>query len=177
MIDYPRFSTVIFFVVAGCGADELDEPRRCPVRDDPSFELGTGADAFAPLVEGRDLPLIAGPQGGCHLWLSFRTDGFSESRFNVGYELIHADSMISLQRSEGSLRLSPAAGMPGRCEYVGFTAFVLEPWNVDDQLVRLGVEVTDDLGRSADTTRLIRVVWPPDAPGRRREDLCGRRLP
>jgi len=39
---------------------------------EPTLEVGTGVDAFTPLHDGDDLPLVAGPQGGHHVWGALR---------------------------------------------------------------------------------------------------------
>lgn len=47
---------------AGGGGECLDPP------DPGAFELGTGELCFERLSAGQTLPVIAGPQGGYHLW-------------------------------------------------------------------------------------------------------------
>ena len=36
----------------------------------PEFAIGTGEDCFEPLASGQPLKLLAGPQGGYHVWLA-----------------------------------------------------------------------------------------------------------
>ena len=38
----------------------------------PLLELGTGNQIFEPLTNGQGLTIIAGPQGGFHLWAAAR---------------------------------------------------------------------------------------------------------
>ena len=46
--------------------------------DDQKLEIGKGRYAFAPLEEGETVTLEAGPQGGYHVWLALRVDGFRQ---------------------------------------------------------------------------------------------------
>ncbi len=48
----------------------------CPVVDEePAVEIGTGELDFESLVEGQELAIIEGPQGGFHLLSAIRTKG------------------------------------------------------------------------------------------------------
>ena len=164
--------------ILGCGGavpDPIGGGLDCPIHDAPTFELGTGALAFTPLIEGQELRMASGPQGGCHLWLAFLTDGYAERLFQIEYDLQYADTGAEIIRSRQSVRLAPAEGSPGRCTYAGFTAFLIQPWNVEDQRVRIAVTATDDLGRSGMALRTVLARWPEEVPGRPRESLCGPR--
>ncbi|HMV70201.1 MAG TPA: hypothetical protein PKA64_25390 [Myxococcota bacterium] len=46
-----------------------------PPAVEPGCELGTGATALEPLVDGQDLPQVRGPQGGWHVYGSVRCHG------------------------------------------------------------------------------------------------------
>ncbi len=39
--------------------------------------LGQGETAYAELDDGTELPLVAGPQGGHHVWIAMRAEGLS----------------------------------------------------------------------------------------------------
>jgi hypothetical protein len=52
-------------MVAGCAAEPPE----------PAVDLGTGEVAFQPLVEGGEILVVHGPQGGYHLLGSVRTVG------------------------------------------------------------------------------------------------------
>ncbi len=45
----------------------------------PTLEVGTGFEAFEPIVDGAALPLVQGPQGGTiggsHFWVALRATG------------------------------------------------------------------------------------------------------
>lgn len=152
-------------------------PTGCVINDQPSFELGTGDTVFEPLLEGADLSMISGPQGGCHFWLSVRTLGFAERRLNIRYDVKYADTGTTTgSRSSLRVRLRPVEGRTdGRCEYVGYTAFLVRPWVFRDREVDLDIDVTDDLGKSASTVRRVTARWPEAVPGIPEDDLCGAR--
>jgi hypothetical protein len=39
-----------------------------------AFEIGTGETCFETLVDGQEVPLMQGPQGGYHVWLGVGCD-------------------------------------------------------------------------------------------------------
>lgn len=149
----------------GCGEGGETDPDGglpgCPTHAQPSFELGTGAEHFEPLVEGQVLRMAPGLQGGCHFWLSVRTDGFAERLFNIEYDLRFAASSTPTGSASGQrVRLRPAEALEGQCEYTGYTAFIVEPHKLVGKDIRIDVKVTDDLGRSATASRTVRAEYP-----------------
>jgi hypothetical protein len=121
--------------------------------------------------------MISGPQGGCHFWLSVRTDGFAQRRFDIQYNVLYADSSTTTgSRSSQKVKLSLREEDPaGACEYFGYFAYLIEPWKFIDREVKIEVTVVDDLGKSASLSRTVWARWPEDQPGRPTEDLCGER--
>ncbi len=82
--------------VAACGGDRVELPSTDARVDGgatgsdggasrpdssvpPTLEVGTGIEAFEPIVDGQALPLIQGPQGGTiggsHFWVGLRATG------------------------------------------------------------------------------------------------------
>jgi hypothetical protein len=53
----------------------------------PWIELGTGTEAFEPLTEGQTVPIIAGPQGGYHVWGALQAGGFSPKGVTMHFTL------------------------------------------------------------------------------------------
>ena len=51
------------------------------------IELGTGFRSFAPLEPGQEVPIIAGIQGGFHIWGGFRGAGFDDSDVRLRFWL------------------------------------------------------------------------------------------
>lgn len=57
---------------SGAGGGAEGGAAACSAPPAPmTFELGTGEDCFARIEDGDVLPLIAGPQGGYHVWVAF----------------------------------------------------------------------------------------------------------
>lgn len=59
---------------------------------EPRLELGTGTQAWAPLAEGAEIPLIAGPQGGWHLDVGACVAGMDPSGVQLVYEALTEDA-------------------------------------------------------------------------------------
>lgn len=74
---------------AGAGSVDAD-PRPRPDGSTPSgafVEIGTGARRYEPLEAGEQIPIIAGPQGGFHVWGGFHGDGFDDTDVRIVFEL------------------------------------------------------------------------------------------
>lgn len=158
---------VFFHALLGCApsAESPDGGSGCPTHASPSFELGTGSAVYSAIAEGMSLPMARGIQGGCHFWLALRTDGYAEKDAAVRYEIFDAAS----GQSTGStalmqLRLTPSPSAPGRCEYVGYTAFIRDPAAIAGTLVRIEVRLEDALGRSGIVSHEVRAAWPEPDP-------------
>ena len=167
-----RYGGVLLLLLLSCGEDAgVADGGLCPVHDNPTFELGTGQDRFLELVDSQDLKMTAGPQGGCHFWLAFRTDGFSENPVRVEYQFSFADTGRQLQLLEQFVRLG-ASGAPSLCERAGFTAFVLMAPDLRDQRITIRVTLEDDRGRRLEQSKTIWARWPEPAPGQNSDALC-----
>lgn len=160
--------------LTGCGDSTPDLPDGggpvCPTHDQARFELGTGELAFQPLQDEDRLTITAGPQGGCHFFLSLLTDGFAERRFQVEYDVLRADTGETTE-SYGvfTVRLDQAPDAPGKCQAVGITAFLIQPWRFEGERVRVVVKATDDEGRSFTQEKTVIADWPATLP----ENACG----
>ena len=80
-----------------------------PGTGDLLVELGTGEVGFEPLADYQEVPLVAGPQGGHHVWLSFRAEGMPTD--NVLFEvdavpLTETEKRLAAGLTDGLVRLS-----------------------------------------------------------------------
>ncbi len=147
-------------------------PVDCPTHDGATFELGTGQSEFIPIADEAPLSITRGPQGGCHFFISVRTDGFAERRFVIQYEVLFAETGTTTgSRSSFTVRLRPVDDQPGRCQFLGSTAFLIQPWRFVDDRVILEVNVTDDEGRTDSKRKTVIARWPSGLP----DDACGPR--
>ncbi len=99
--------------VAGCGGDAG------PVHP---LVIGTGASAFEAVEPGEKIPLQMGPQGGYHVWLSFRAEGLRAERTLVTLAIrtddpgLGADIEVTVPLED-----DPDADPPGAM-FIGFPA-------------------------------------------------------
>jgi hypothetical protein len=86
---------------------------------EPSLELGTGFSVFAPLEPDQGIEIIAGPQGGFHLWASLRTHGLSSAttwRIECAFT---RDGEVLAQANYGDRLVTPTANDPSGLDYLG----------------------------------------------------------
>ncbi|MCC7384955.1 MAG: hypothetical protein IT384_24130 [Deltaproteobacteria bacterium] len=177
MIRHPTSGFLVLWLsigAAGCGSQDSSHPdaaiNGCPTHDQPTFELGTGAEHYGPLAPEQTLKMAVGPQGGCHFWLAVRTDGFAERLFRIEYELFFADTGTTTQdTSSQNVRLVPLDDGTGRCEYAGYTAFIVRPISLVGKRIRIDVDVQDSLGARASASTTVLAEWPDVAA-----DRCGK---
>ena len=154
-----RAMTVTLSLLAACaplgvgddGGEAPSAARRA--RGTLVVELGTGATTFEPLQEGVELPIVAGPQGGHHLWAAIRVTDETVTRAAIRVhatlddsgEPLGSDALSTVDlRQQGSYR-----------ERAGLTAFVADPAAASGKRVRLTVDVDDGAGLSGSATRVV----------------------
>lgn len=136
-----RTLTVVATLLAGC----IDG---APTQG--TLTLGTGEAAFEPLVDGQDVDLTAGAQGGHHLWLSMRTQGLNAGRCELHVRVWAEDDPEGAQDSWVGVRMSPAPdAVPGTLEYVGWPGLIAHPECFVERPVHFMVELTDERGAHA----------------------------
>lgn len=117
----------------------------------PLVEVGTGTDAFVPLQDADAIPIIAGPQGGYHLWTSVRVFAPMDPRDILVDVGVVKDGVV-LEPAQYRLNLVKKGD---RYEYYAMTALIPEPAAVRGQEVLLRVEVKDAQGRTATDARKV----------------------
>lgn len=120
---------------------------------------------FEPLAADQEVPLVAGAQGGYHVWLSMRASGLCAGRNDVRLEVIPSGSARESQ-SNVRMAFTQVEGEPGVVEQIGWPARVLEPWCAVGDPVRLSVTVTDADGQSAKAAIDVMPVAPAGGFGR-----------
>lgn len=150
---------VCSLVCASCADDEAQGELPTPV----TLELGTGESSFEPLTAGQRVQMVAGTQGGFHVWLSLRTHGFSSDRLRMQLALSPA-APAPLAASDLSVSFEvsrdPAQAASGSREHVGWPAQLLSPWCAVDKPLSMQATVSDLQGHSASAS--IEIV--PTAP-------------
>lgn len=117
----------------------------------PMLELGTGTQSFAPFTDGQMAQVIAGPQGGFHLWAAARVRAPLDPmliRLTVkvtlgGSELSSTDYRVNLVKNGSTF------------EWYAMTALVPDPAAVRGQRTTLELTATDSAGRTATDSRTV----------------------
>lgn len=138
-------AAVIAHLAAGCAAEV-----------DPVLEVGTGVTRFEPLSEGQSIPMIAGAQGGWHLWVAVRSQGLSASRLRLEVATAPVESGRPRQSSIHVLDLEPRDGWHERA---GITAVLSVPECFQDRSVSITAEAIDADRRAARGERVVVPRW------------------
>lgn len=112
-------------------------------------DVGTGYDSFVALSDGDPVSIIAGPQGGFHIFTSVRVRGFDAPT-------VHA--RVSIHTLGGSEYLGPGAevgtasftaGADGWDQAIGLINLLDDPATARGHEVVLRLEARDDRGASS----------------------------
>jgi hypothetical protein len=135
-----------------CGASE---PEPVPAPEVRRVVLGTGEADFEPIDGEPRLPLIAGVQGGFHVWASFLVYGFTTARADMVLETRVEDDPESSMVMRARLPLREdldADGLPV-FSFAGFPAQVYDARCAQDKRVSVHLSLTDTDGHSVEDTR------------------------
>ncbi len=145
---------LLCLVLCACG-DPLPPPEL-------TLELGTGESMFEPLTDEQEVPLVAGPQGGHHVWLSLRVGGLSQGEND--HVLLDLD-MVLLNDTEPPPRRAPVRLLMSPDEdghlYIGWPAQLEAPECAVGERMSIRATITSTDGRM---TMDERIVVPLDDP-------------
>lgn len=122
----------------------------------PLLELGTGTQAFGALTNGQPLTIIAGPQGGFHLWAAARTRAPLDPRLitlTVKVKLAGAE-LSSTEYKVNLVKNGPFS------EWYAMTALVPDPAEVRGKSTVVELIATDAAGRTATDSRTVIPAGP-----------------
>lgn len=115
------------------------------------LELGTGTQVFMPLTDGQGVTVIAGPQGGFHIWASARVQPPMQPMqlsFRVKVKL-GANELSSTDYKVNAVK-------NGRYfEWYAMTALVPDPADVRGKPTIVELIATDSAGRTASDVRTV----------------------
>jgi len=130
---------------AGCAADSA------PAR----LEVGTGSGTFQSVASGATVPIVCGPQGGQHVWMSLRAQNLEPGP---------VDFLLTLQPDEGlrkTLALDPGEPLCGQqrsglslpvrdgwAVYAGAVCYIANPEVVAGRTLTLTGSIKDATGRA-----------------------------
>lgn len=119
----------------------------------PGCEVGAGTEAFLPLANGDEISIIAGPQGGYHIFTSVRWQRLDAepARVRISARVAETDEYLG----PGNESSPPAADADGWRQVVGLLNFVTNPGLARGQEIVLRAEVHDDAGAGAVDERVV----------------------
>jgi hypothetical protein len=172
---------VIAAAMAACGGSSNNNGGSCPTHANPTFQIGLSDQQGgfqSQLTDGQMVKMTMGSQGGCHIWLAFRTDGFAAKGATIHFTIVDHDATGALSQQvvsmDAMVDFSPDAAAPNMCEAGAFKAFMLQANMRENHHVMLTVTITDSTGASAmKTVDNIQALWPDPIQGLNRADFCG----
>ncbi len=121
-------------------------------------EVGTGESAFQPLEPGASVNIVAGPQGGFHIWMAVRTrPPVKPEGVELVYRVVDPDSRREISLNGMRARLEENGEW---LELAGLLGLVPRPEDVSGRDVLLRMELRDADGRSAADERRVRARGP-----------------
>lgn len=154
--------------MCGCGGDDAATDAATPPSDTLPrdwLEVGTGYDRFVPYAEPAVGELVAGPQGGFHIWTSLRARNPATTMsplVEISYERVRDGAVVSYPfRVRVSFDRVPGMDVQ---EIYGLRAEALRPEDVldEDVIVRARVETRDGAFAIAERrVHVVREVIPP----------------
>lgn len=124
---------------------------------EPTLALGLGEDTFVPLVDGGDIPMQLGPQGGYHIWMGIRTQNLHQSGSQTSIAITAEDGSVEIGTQLWANALVPAS--EGACEIIGLQYYTPSKYweplailEIVDLPVRVDAQVVDERGDVAFAT-------------------------
>lgn len=152
-------------LVSACGGPERPQPTGAL-----AVTLGTGEAVYESLDGEPQLRLVAGIQGGQHVWASFLAYGFSSNQ--VGMLLTTSVEGTPESRLDMRARLTTREVLDEQGElagtFAGFPAQVYRAPCAHGKRVRIDITLSDDRGDVAQDTRYCIA----DVEESRRSETC-----
>jgi hypothetical protein len=147
--------TVWLCAVAACTSETA------PSEAERAVELGTGVSRFEPVVDGVEVPLIAGSQGGHHVWISIRAQRLDSNRASVRIASGPADESREQVVTLVNGRFDPPDA-DGRRAMIGWPEMLPDAGCLVGELLRVDVSV--DVGGQYTTDEREILVGAGDSP-------------
>ena len=142
LVTVPLVTVLLVALAAGCAGQAPSPPGEA------SLEVGTGTARFVPVVDGDEVALVRGAQGGWHLWVSVRATGLDAGIGSL--EITHgpADGSSEPEVSRVGVTFDPPDAQ-GRRVTLGWQAILPNPSCAVGRLHRVRVTVTTASGQRA----------------------------
>ena len=123
----------------------------------PWLELGTGRGAFEPLAPRQDLSLVAGTQGGHHVFVSLQARGIAPDGVALHVRAAPVETGAPRQRSTRAMDLVAEGGV---YRAIGVPVVLSTPECFQDRVTRIEVEIEDADGVLVADAREVVPRWP-----------------
>lgn len=127
-----------------------------------SIEIGTGTWRFEPLVDGQEIPLVHGAQGGWHFWLAVRAHGITSDAGSLTFERQPADESAAPTTTSVGVHFDPEDAEGGR-NYLGWPEILGSPGCAVGVLTRVHATLTLADGRTLEDEVFV-TPTPGDVP-------------
>ncbi|HAN07013.1 MAG TPA: hypothetical protein DCP89_00805 [Acidimicrobiaceae bacterium] len=165
-----RFALLCLVSLSACTGVE-DKEQDTQVQLDPLAVIGGANDDGKDWVDWSagdgTPPMLRGPQGGQHVWVSIRMQGLNPVKLKMTVEMrlkgtakIVQPGAVPVMRS-----IPPAKDEPNTYQFSGITAFVKCPCQVADKSIEISLKLDDIYGRTASTSAVIRPTWAENCSG------------
>ena len=149
-----------------CEADCIDGEDVGNVK--PWAQVGGASDTGKGFVDWTDgeatPPMIRGPQGGQHVWVTVRMRGLSPKKLRMTVEMSRKDNGKIVKPGAvpvmSTVKTSPEFPSGFQSNYI--TAFVRCPCQVANKPLRVHLAVADLYGRTFETDATITPTWDGD---------------
>ena len=114
---------------------------------EPWLKIGTGFRRYESLENGQDVPIIAGIQGGFHVWGAFLGEGFDDADIRILYSMeLNGEVFAKADYTEFELPKNSR----GEFEYAGVAVIYFENDDVErtsgeEFILKLRIETQDGL--------------------------------
>ncbi len=143
---------LLSIIALACACNEVNggaDSALAPVPNSPAtlvVEVGTGASDWMPIHDGDAVSVIAGPQGGFHVWTSIRIKDSSvdSARINLTSRL---EATGEPAGNPSSVATTLTLTADGAREHTGMRNFIADPTQVRGRRVALRVEAIAADGR------------------------------
>lgn len=138
--------------LAGCAGEE-------PAPGEVAIELGTGEWRFEPLVDGQEVRMIHGAQGGWHVWTSLRAIDLEPDRVRLELYMRLVDEPESeWNTSKIDVNMVPDGDS---LAYLGYPFVIVDPACTAGRALEVRAVMRDRRGTMGSDSRVIVPQWDP----------------
>ena len=131
----------------------------------PALLLGTGVEAFTPVLDGDTLLLARGCQGSQHVWIALRTTGAISSRLFVQLSFVRVrDDFLGSWPFRARIQFEPSSDETG-LQVSGLALVVPVPEDLLGEQVSLHGSASDDANTTVVSERRVWIEWG--------DEICG----